>query len=185
MVVWSRPYQTIAMTAQPSKIVYTLTDEAPALATYSFLPIVEAFTKTANVTIETSDISLAGRIYSRTFSDRLPPSPTTARCSRYSWANWRKRQKRILSNCRISVHRSPQLMVAIVELQGQGYDLPRLSSARHRMIAEAEIKARYGKVLGSAVNPVLREGNSDRRVAGGGEKICPKASRISVGAWAD
>jgi isocitrate dehydrogenase len=167
------------MTDQSSKIVYTLTDEAPALATYSFLPIVKAFTKAANVTIETSDISLAGRIIA-TFPERLTagqqqPDALTqlGELAKTPEANIIK-----LPNISASV---PQLMAAIAELQAQGYNIPDYP-AEPKDEAEAAIKARYAKVLGSAVNPVLREGNSDRRVALAVKQYAQKHPH-KVGAW--
>ena len=168
------------MTAQPSKIVYTLTDEAPALATYSFLPIVEAFTKTANVSIETSDISLAGRIIAA-FSDRLTPAQQQPDALASLGELAKTPEANIIKLPNISAS-TPQLTAAIQELQGQGYDLPDYP-AQPQNDAEVAIKARYAKILGSAVNPVLREGNSDRRVACGGEEIRPKNPH-RVGAWA-
>ncbi|WP_310482211.1 NADP-dependent isocitrate dehydrogenase [Chamaesiphon sp. VAR_48_metabat_403] len=168
------------MTTQPSKIVYTFTDEAPALATYSFLPIVQAFTKAANVSIETADISLAGRIIAA-FSDRLPAQKQQpdalamlGKLATTPEANIIK-----LPNISASV---PQLTAAIAELQAQGYDIPDYP-AQPQHEAEAAIKARYGKILGSAVNPVLREGNSDRRVAAAVKKYAQKNPH-KVGAWA-
>jgi isocitrate dehydrogenase len=168
------------MTFQPSKIVYTFTDEAPALATYSFLPIVQAFTKAANVSIETSDISLAGRIVAA-FSDRLSPAQQQpdalallGELAKTPEANMIK-----LPNISASV---PQLIAAITELQGQGYDIPDYP-ATPQNAAEAAVKARYGKILGSAVNPVLREGNSDRRVAAAVKKYAQQNPH-RVGAWA-
>jgi isocitrate dehydrogenase len=168
------------MTAQPSKIVYTLTDEAPALATYSFLPIVEAFTKAANISIETADISLAGRIIA-TFSERLAPEQQQpddlarlGELAKTPAANIIK-----LPNISASI---PQLIAAIAELQTQGYDIPDYP-AEPLNDEEKAIKARYGKVLGSAVNPVLREGNSDRRVAAAVKQYAQKHPH-KVGAWA-
>jgi isocitrate dehydrogenase len=137
----------------PAKIIYTLTDEAPLLATYSLLPIVQAFTKAAGIEIETRDISLAGRILAQfglqeddlNYLGKLCLEPTT---------NIIK-----LPNISASV---PQLKSAIAELQAKGHDLPDLPE-NPQTDAEKEIKAKYSKVMGSAVNPVLREGNSDRR----------------------
>ena len=137
----------------PAKIIYTLTDEAPLLATYSLLPIVQAFTKAAGIEIETRDISLAGRILAQFglqeddlhYLGKLCLEPTT---------NIIK-----LPNISASV---PQLKSAIAELQAKGHDLPDLPE-NPQTDAGKEIKAKYSKVMGSAVNPVLREGNSDRR----------------------
>lgn len=136
-----------------AKIIYTLTDEAPLLATYSLLPIVKAFTKAAGIEVETRDISLAGRILAQfgqqdddlAYLGKLCLEPTT---------NIIK-----LPNISASV---PQLKAAITELQAKGYKLPDLPE-NPQTDEEKEIKARYAKVMGSAVNPVLREGNSDRR----------------------
>ncbi len=168
------------MTTPSAKIVYTFTDEAPALATYSFLPIVQAFTKAANISIETADISLAGRMIA-TFPEYLTPAQRQpdalallGELAKTPAANIIK-----LPNISASV---PQLMAAIQELQAQGYDLPDYP-AQPQNDAEAAIKARYGKVLGSAVNPVLREGNSDRRVAAAVKKYAQKHPH-RVGAWA-
>jgi isocitrate dehydrogenase len=168
------------MTAQPSKIVYTLTDEAPALATYSFLPIVEAFTKTANVSIETSDISLAGRIIAA-FSDRLPPEKQQPDALAMLGELAKTPEANIIKLPNISAS-TPQLTAAIQELQGQGYDIPDYP-AQPQHEAEVAIKARYAKILGSAVNPVLREGNSDRRVASAVKKYAQKNPH-KVGVWA-
>ena len=144
------------------KIIYTETDEAPALATYSLLPIIEAFAEPAGIAIETRDISLAGRIIAQ-FPERLKPAQRQAddlaelgQLAKTPEANIIK-----LPNISASI---PQLVAAIEELQSQSYDLPDYP-AEPETEAEREIHARYSKVLGSAVNPVLREGNSDRRVA--------------------
>jgi isocitrate dehydrogenase len=168
------------MTAQPSKIVYTLTDEAPALATYSFLPIVEAFTKAANVSIETADISLAGRIIAA-FSDRLTPAQQQLDALAMLGELAKTPAANIIKLPNISAS-TPQLTAAIQELQGQGYDIPDYP-AEAQNDAEVAIKARYAKILGSAVNPVLREGNSDRRVAAAVKQYAQKHPH-KVGAWA-
>jgi len=145
-----------------AKIIYTYTDEAPALATHSLLPIVEAFTKLAGVTVETRDISLAGRIIAN-FPDDLTEDQKQSdaldelgKLAKTPEANIIK-----LPNISASI---PQLKEAIAELQSQGYKVPNYPE-EPRNEAEKQIQARYAKVLGSAVNPVLREGNSDRRVA--------------------
>ena len=142
------------------KIIYTLTDEAPFLATQSLLPIVSAFTAAAGVAVETRDISLAGRIIAQ-FTDRLPENQRIAddlaelgQLATQPEANIIK-----LPNISASV---PQLKAAIAELQDQGYALPDFPEEA-RSDEEKDIKARYARVMGSAVNPVLREGNSDRR----------------------
>ncbi len=143
-----------------SKIIYTKVDESPASATYSLLPIIRAFTKTANIDIEISDISLAGRIIA-TFPDKLTteqkiPDHLTelGKLTQDPNTNIIK-----LPNISASI---PQLRAAIKELQSKGYDLPDYPDSP-KTDAEQSIKKRYAKVLGSAVNPVLREGNSDRR----------------------
>jgi isocitrate dehydrogenase len=162
-----------------SKIFYTLTDEAPLLATYSFLPIVQAFTSTSNIEIETRDISLAGRILSN-FPEFLKDDQKTSdalgelgKLATTPEANIIK-----LPNVSASV---PQLKTAISELQSHGYALPNYPEDPQNE-TEKEIKAKYSKVLGSAVNPVLREGNSDRR-APKSVKNYAKANPHSMGAW--
>ncbi|HCW94224.1 MAG TPA: NADP-dependent isocitrate dehydrogenase, partial [Pseudomonas sp.] len=144
----------------PSKITYTFTDEAPALATYSLLPIVETFAASADISVETRDISLAGRILAA-FADQLDADKRIeddlaklAEMTQSPDANIIK-----LPNISASV---PQLKAAIAELKAQGYNVPDFPDEPHSE-AEKEVRARYSKVLGSAVNPVLREGNSDRR----------------------
>jgi isocitrate dehydrogenase len=167
------------MTTQPAKIVYTFTDEAPALATYSFLPIVQAFTKAANVSIETADISLAGRIIAA-FPDRLTPAQQQPDALASLGELAKTPEANIIKLPNISAS-TPQLTAAIKELQSQGYDLPDYP-AQPQNAAEAAIKARYAKILGSAVNPVLREGNSDRRVAASVKQYAQKHPH-RVGAW--
>ena len=110
------------MTSQPSKIVYTFTDEAPALATYSFLPIVQAFTKAANVSIETADISLAGRIIAA-FPDRLTPAQQQPDALQILGELAKTPEANIIKLPNISAS-TPQLTAAIKELQSQGYDIP-------------------------------------------------------------
>jgi isocitrate dehydrogenase len=161
------------------KIIYTITDEAPMLATASFLPIIQAIAATANIEFETRDISLAGRILAH-FPEYLRPEQRISddlselgKLAKTPEANIIK-----LPNISASL---PQLQAAIAELQSQGYALPNYPEDPQND-AEAEINARYAKVLGSAVNPVLREGNSDRRVAGP-VKAYAKAHPHSMGAW--
>jgi isocitrate dehydrogenase len=166
--------------AQPSKIVYTFTDEAPALATYSFLPIVQAFTHAANVTIETSDISLAGRIIAA-FADRLPAEKQQPDALAILGKLATTPEANIIKLPNISAS-IPQLTAAIAELQAQGYNIPDYPAAAQNE-ADLAIKARYAKILGSAVNPVLREGNSDRRVAAAVKQYAQKNPH-KVGAWA-
>jgi isocitrate dehydrogenase len=167
------------MTIKPAKIVYTFTDEAPALATYSFLPIVQAFTKAANVSIETADISLAGRIIA-TFPERLTPAQQQPDALAVLGELAKTPEANIIKLPNISAS-TPQLTAAIKELQSQGYDIPDYP-AQPQNEAETAIKARYSKILGSAVNPVLREGNSDRRVASAVKKYAQKHPH-RVGAW--
>ena len=144
------------------KIIYTLTDEAPRLATYSLLPIIEAFTKAADIAVETRDISLAGRILAN-FPEKLTAAQKIGDALTELGALTLKPEANIIKLPNISAS-VPQLKAAIKELQSQGYNVPDFPEAPSTE-AEKEIKARYGKVLGSAVNPVLREGNSDRRSA--------------------
>ncbi len=167
------------MTQPSAKIIYTFTDEAPALATYSFLPIVEAFSSTANITVELSDISLAGRIIANfpenlTAEQRKPDAlAQLGELAKTPEANIIK-----LPNISASV---PQLVAAIKELQTKGYNIPDYP-AESQNEAEIAVKQRYAKALGSAVNPVLREGNSDRRVATAVKDYAKKHPH-SVGAW--
>ena len=162
-----------------SKIIYTFTDEAPALATYSLLPIVEAFAASADIAVETSDISLAGRILAN-FADHLDADKRVedslaalAELTMQPDANIVK-----LPNISASV---PQLKAAIAELQALGYNVPNYPEDPQTDV-EKEIRARYGKVLGSAVNPVLREGNSDRR-APAAVKAYARKHPHSMGKW--
>ena len=144
------------------KIIYTLTDEAPRLATYSLLPIIQSFTRAAGITVETSDISLAGRILAN-FPEHLSARQKVADGLSELAALTLKPEANIIKLPNISAS-VPQLKAAIKELQAQGCQIPDYPE-EPKTDAEREIKARYGKVLGSAVNPVLREGNSDRRAA--------------------
>ena len=146
-----------------SKIIYTETDEAPVLATYSFLPVVQACTKTAGINVETRDISLAGRIIAN-FPDDLKDDQKQSDALAELGELAKKPEANIIKLPNISAS-VPQLHAAIKELQSQGYAIPDFPEDPQDE-AEQAIKARYAKVLGSAVNPVLREGNSDRRVAG-------------------
>ena len=164
---------------QKSKIFYTLTDEAPLLATYSFLPIVQAFTASSDIEIETRDISLAGRILAN-FPEFLKEDQKTSdallelgKLATTPEANIIK-----LPNVSASV---PQLKAAIAELQAHGYAVPDFPEDPQTE-EEKNNKAKYAKVLGSAVNPVLREGNSDRR-APKAVKNYAKANPHSMGAW--
>ena len=162
-----------------ASIIYTLTDEAPALATRSLLPIVEAFASAAGVSVATRDISLAGRILAN-FNVWLPPEQQTpdalaelGELAKTPAANIIK-----LPNISASV---PQLKAAVAELQAQGYALPEYPDDPETD-DEAKIRTRYDKVMGSAVNPVLREGNSDRRAPAAVKKYA-QANPHSMGAW--
>lgn len=164
---------------QTAKIIYTKTDEAPALATYSFLPIIKAFAKPANVTVEISDISLAGRIIANfpdavTEEQRIPDHLSIlGELTQDAATNIIK-----LPNISASI---PQIHGAVKELQSQGYALPDYPE-EPKTEEEKAIKAIYDKVKGSAVNPVLREGNSDRR-APRAVKNYAKKNPHSMGAW--
>ena len=162
-----------------SRIIYTQTDEAPALATYSFLPVVQAFTKAAGVEVETRDISLAGRILAN-FPDHLTAEQKVADALTELGELAKTPEANIIKLPNISAS-IPQLKAAISELQSQGYQIPDYPESAANE-AEQDIKARYAKVLGSAVNPVLREGNSDRRVAGPVKEYA-KQHPHSMGAW--
>ncbi|MCG7599874.1 NADP-dependent isocitrate dehydrogenase [Halomonas sp. McH1-25] len=142
------------------KIIYTLTDEAPALATYSLLPIIDAFTDPAGIEVETRDISLAGRIISQ-FPDYLTEEQRIGDHLAELGELAKTPEANIIKLPNISAS-TPQLKAAIKELQQQGYKLPDYTE-EPKSDEEKAIKARYDKVKGSAVNPVLREGNSDRR----------------------
>ena len=166
------------MTSQ--KIIYTMVDEAPALATYSLLPIVQAFTKAAGVAVETRDISLAGRILAN-FPENLTASQKISDDLTELGELTLKPEANIIKLPNVSAS-SPQLKAAIKELQSQGFNVPDYPEDA-KTDAEKEIKARYGKVLGSAVNPVLREGNSDRRAAASVKQFARKHPH-KMGAWA-
>ncbi|MBY0319887.1 MAG: NADP-dependent isocitrate dehydrogenase, partial [Reyranella sp.] len=161
------------------EIVWTKVDEAPGLATFSLLPIVEAFVATAGVKMKLKDISLTGRIIAN-FPDKLTPAQKIndelaelGKLAMRPEANIIK-----LPNISASI---PQLKAAIKELQSKGYDVPNYPDS-DATPADKEIRARYGKVLGSAVNPVLREGNSDRRAAGAVKQYARKHPH-KMGPW--
>ena len=162
-----------------SKIVYTETDEAPALATHSLLPILKAFTRSSGVEIEKRDISLAARILGN-FSDLLPADQQQADALSELGELAKTPEANIIKLPNISAS-IPQLVEAITELQSQGYALPDFPE-EPKTDAEKDARARYSKVLGSAVNPVLREGNSDRRVAAPVKEFAKKNPH-SMGAW--
>ena len=164
---------------QKSKIIYTKTDEAPALATYSFLPFVKAYTAAANVSVETRDISLAGRILAH-FPDVLSENQKVNDALAELGTLAKSPEANIIKLPNISAS-VPQLKAAISELQEQGYALPDYPEDAETE-EEKRIKATYNKVKGSAVNPVLREGNSDRR-APKAVKNYAKQNPHSMGEW--
>ena len=162
-----------------SKIIYTFTDEAPALATYSLLPIIEAFTAPADIAVETRDISLAGRILA-SFPEQLGAKAVADHLAELGALAVTPEANIIkLPNISASV---PQLQAAIKELQAQGFDIPDYPETV-TTDADKEVKARYSKVMGSAVNPVLREGNSDRRAPLSVKNYARKHPH-KMGAWA-
>ena len=163
----------------PSTIIYTHTDEAPALATCSFLPIIQAFASAAGVAVETRDISLAGRIIAG-FPERLTPEQRIGDHLAELGELAQKPEGNIIKLPNISAS-MPQLKAAIKELQEQGYDLPDYPD-EPSTDEEHEVQARYGRVMGSAVNPVLREGNSDRR-APASVKAYARKHPHSMGEW--
>ena len=167
------------MTNQTSKIIYTFTDEAPALATYSLLPIIKTFTNAANVAVELSDISLAGRIIAN-FPEYLTEAQRQSDELAALGALAQTPEANIIKLPNVSAS-IPQLEAAIKELQANGYALPDYP-ADPQNEAEEAIKAQYANVLGSAVNPVLREGNSDRRVAAA-VKTFAQNNPHRVGKW--
>jgi isocitrate dehydrogenase len=156
-----------------SKIIYTKVDEAPALATYSFLPIIQAFTKSSGIEMVTKDISLAGRILAN-FPENLKEDQKIADHLAELGEMTQDPQTNIIKLPNVSAS-IPQLKAAIAELQSKGYDVPNYD-------ASPEITARYSKILGSAVNPVLREGNSDRR-APSAVKNYAKNNPHRMGEW--
>jgi isocitrate dehydrogenase len=167
------------MTTKTSKIIWTQIDEAPALATFSFLPIVKAFVKGTGVEVETRDISVAGRILAN-FPEKLKPEQRVqdflaelGQLAKTPDANIIK-----LPNVSASV---PQLKEAIAELRAHGYDVPEYPEVP-KDDAEKALQARYAKCLGSAVNPVLREGNSDRR-SPPAVKAFSRKNPHKLGAW--
>jgi isocitrate dehydrogenase len=161
------------------EIVWTKVDEAPALATYSLLPIVEAFVGAAGVSVKLKDISLAGRILAN-FPEKLTPAQRINDELAELGALAKRPEANIIKLPNISAS-IPQLKAAIKELQGKGYDVPDYPD-NAATEAEKDIKSRYAKVLGSAVNPVLREGNSDRRAAGAVKQYA-RNNPHKMGAW--
>jgi isocitrate dehydrogenase len=164
---------------QPSPIIYTHTDEAPLLATYSFLPIVEAYAGQAGVGVETRDISLAGRIIAQ-FPDSLTDGQRQEDALAELGELATRPEANIIKLPNVSAS-MPQLKAAIAELQGQGYDLPDYPDSP-ATDEERDVRTRYDKVKGSAVNPVLREGNSDRRAADSVKQYARNHPH-SMGAW--
>ena len=162
-----------------SKIIYTITDEAPALATYSFLPVIEAYAGKAGVAVETRDISLGGRILAA-FADRLPEDQRVPDALAELGELAKRPEANIIKLPNISAS-IPQLKAAIAELQEQGYALPDYPDNPQADDAR-DIRARYDKVKGSAVNPVLREGNSDRRAPESVKSYARKHPH-SMGEW--
>jgi isocitrate dehydrogenase len=167
------------MTNSGSKIIYTYTDEAPALATYSLLPIIQSFASACGVTVETRDISLAGRILA-VFPDRLKPEQRVGDALTELGELAKRPEANIIKLPNISAS-IPQLKAAIAELQKKGYALPDYPDEPAND-AQREVRARYDRVKGSAVNPVLREGNSDRR-APNSVKQYARRNPHSMGAW--
>ena len=157
-----------------AQIIYTKVDEAPALATYSFLPIVQAFTKSSDIQMVQKDISLAGRIIS-TFTENLKPEQKIGDALAELGDMTQNPDANIIKLPNISAS-IPQLKAAIAELQSKGYNIPDYDSSE-------EVNAKYSKILGSAVNPVLREGNSDRR-APSAVKNYAKNNPHRMGTWA-
>ncbi|WP_031014778.1 NADP-dependent isocitrate dehydrogenase [Streptomyces sp. NRRL F-5727] len=162
-----------------STIIYTHTDEAPALATYSFLPVIQAYASTAGVTVETRDISLAGRIIA-SFPEFLEEGQRIGDALAELGDLAKTPQANIIKLPNVSAS-IPQLKAAIAELQGQGYALPDYPDDP-QTDQDKDVRARYDKIKGSAVNPVLREGNSDRR-APGSVKNYAKNHPHRMGAW--
>ena len=162
------------------KIIYTKIDEAPALATYSLLPILEAYTKGSGITVESKDISLAGRIIANfpeklTEEQKIPDYLSElGKLAKLPKTNIIK-----LPNISASI---PQLQAAIKELQEKGYDIPDYPE-EPKTEAEKTLHTRFAKVLGSAVNPVLREGNSDRRAAASVKQFCRKNPHRMMKKW--
>jgi isocitrate dehydrogenase len=167
------------MSAEQPTIIYTLTDEAPLLATYAFLPIIRTFTEPAGINVESSDISVASRILAE-FSDRLTDEQRVSDNLAQLGELTHLPETNIIKLPNISAS-VPQLLAAIKELKAKGYDLPDYPG-EPKNDEEKAIKDRYGRVLGSAVNPVLREGNSDRRAPKAVKEYARKHPH-SMGEW--
>ena len=168
------------MTDNSSTIIYTETDEAPALATLSLLPIIQTFTKAAGINVETRDISLSGRIIA-VFPENLTAEQQISDALTELGILASKPEANIIKLPNISAS-VPQLKACILELQQKGYDIPSYPDEPTNAVEE-DVKARFDKIKGSAVNPVLREGNSDRRAPGSVKKYAQKHPH-SMGAWA-
>ncbi|MFV0309716.1 MAG: NADP-dependent isocitrate dehydrogenase, partial [Desertimonas sp.] len=164
---------------ETAPIIYTLTDEAPLLATYSFLPIIQAFADAADVPIESRDISLAGRILAK-FPERLTDEQRIGDALAELGELATRREANIIKLPNISAS-IPQLKAAVAELQAQGFDVPDYPDDP-QTDDERDVRARYDSVKGSAVNPVLREGNSDRRAPLSVKQYARKHPH-SMGAW--
>ncbi|WP_372625861.1 NADP-dependent isocitrate dehydrogenase [Arsukibacterium sp.] len=167
------------MSKESATIIYTITDEAPALATHSLLPVIQAFSSAAGIAVETRDISLSGRIIA-SFPDFLKPEQQINDALAELGEMAKQPEANIIKLPNISAS-VPQLKAAIKELQSQGYALPEYP-AEPKTEQERDVKGRYDKIKGSAVNPVLREGNSDRR-APASVKQYAKKNPHSMGAW--
>ena len=165
--------------SQKTKIIYTLTDEAPALATYSLLPIIKAFTGAADVAVETRDISLAARVIAN-FPERLTATQKMGDALSELGQIVKLPEANIVKLPNVSAS-IPQLESVIAELQAHGYDVPNYPS-NPQSDEDKALKATFSKVLGSAVNPVLREGNSDRRAPASVKSYAQKNPH-SMGAW--
>ncbi len=163
-----------------SKIIWSEIDEAPALASYAFLPVVKAFTKDADIEVETKDISLAGRIVAN-FPDKLTPEQKIADNLAELGDLVKKPEANVIKLPNISAS-IPQLQAAIKELQSKGYDIPNYPEEATTE-EEKALQTRFAKVLGSAVNPVLREGNSDRRAAASVKAFAQKNPHKMMKAW--
>src|SRR3954454_7917021 len=167
------------MSDEKPTIIYTLTDEAPLLATYAFLPIIRTFTDPAGIEVESSDISVAARILAE-FSDRLTEEQRVPDNLATLGALTHEPDTNIIKLPNISAS-VPQLLAAIKELRAKGYDLPDYPG-EPKSDEDKAIKDRYAKILGSAVNPVLREGNSDRRAPKAVKEYARKHPH-SMGEW--
>ena len=167
------------MSEQKSTIIYTETDEAPMLATYSLLPIIKAFTDASDIDVETRDISLAGRVIAK-FPEFLLNEQKQADALAELGELTQEPMANIIKLPNISAS-LPQINAVIEELQGKGYALPDYPTAP-KNAQEQDIKSRYDSIKGSAVNPVLREGNSDRR-APASVKAYARKHPHSMGAW--